>query len=250
MTATKDDLIIGAFDELRISGLTVSATPKEKTQALTKMEEMAAEYESRNICINYLFEDEPDPASSSGIGLQFNQMMKTNLAVRLIPTFGKNSQTSPALMDLKGQASASLSNASARTAVVNKVNYPDRQALGSGNSFRWGQRWRRFYKSSPNAPISCSTEQMQLNTTDRFIASWANFLGEDETITSFTIKASSGLTILTSQIQNDSTEVFYRVKTILCGFQTVTISIVTSITTPEYADVRTVNFDVINNLSV
>ena len=249
MIATKDDLMNGAFDELRISGLTVGATPKEKEKALTKLEEMASEYESRNICVNYLFEDQPDPASSSGIGLQYNQMFKTNLAVRLIPMFGKNSQSSPALMDLKNQASASLSNASARTAVVNQTNYPGRQPIGSGNNFRWGQKWRRFNNSKPNAPISCTTEQMQLNTTDRFIASWANFLGEDETIESFSITPSNGLEILTSQIQNDSTEVFYRAKSKLCGFQTVTIAIVTSVTTPENADVRTINFNVIDNLS-
>lgn len=249
MIATKDDLLIGAFDELRISGLTVDPTPNEKEKALIKMEEMAAEYEGRNICINYLFEDAPDPATSSGISQQFNQMMKTNLAVRLIPSFGKNSQASPALIDLKKQANAALSNASARTATVNESNYPDRQPVGSGNNFRWGQKWRRFYKEAPNAPISCDTEQMQLNTTDRFIRSWENFLGEGETITSFEIKASNGLEILTSQIQNDSTEVYYRVKANLCGSQTVTISIVTSVTTPYNADVATINFNVIDNLS-
>jgi len=249
MTATKDDILNGAFDELRISGLTVSATPKEKQQALTKMEDMAAEYESRSICINYLFEDRPDPSSSSGIGAQFNQMMKTNLAVRMIPIFGKDSQASPALLDLKKQAAASLSNASARTAVVNPVNYPNRQPIGSGDSFRWGQQARRFYKVPNNAPISCATQQMQLNTTDRFIYSWADFLGDGETITSYIITPSNGLEILTSQIQNDSTEVFYRAKSVLCGHQTVTISIVTSVTTPENADVKTVNFNIIDNLS-
>jgi len=249
MIATKDDLINGAFEELRISGLTANATPKEKQQALTKMEEMAAEYESRNICINYLFEEIPDPSTTSGISPQFNQMMKTNLAVRLIPTFGKNSQQSPALMDLKSQATQSLSNASARTAVVNRVNYPDRQPVGSGNNFRYGQKWRRFYKPKPNAPVSCTTEQLQLNVIDSFIASWANFLGEGETITSYEIKASNGLTISGDQIQNDSTEVFYRALATLCGYQTVTISIVTTSSTPEFADVRTINFNVIDNLS-
>jgi hypothetical protein len=249
MIATKDDLLIGAFDELRISGLTVDPTPKEKEKALIKMEEMAAEYESRNICINYLFEDQPDPSTTSGIPPQFNQMMKTNVAVRLIPMFGKNSQASPALMDLKKQASGALSNASARTAVVNKTNYPDRQPVGSGNNFRWGQKWRRFYKEPSSAPISCDTEQMQLNTIDSFIASWDNFLGEGETITSYVIKKTNGLTISGDQIQNDSSEVFYRALATVCGHQTVTISIVTTSSTPNFADVRTINFNVIDNLS-
>lgn len=249
MIATKGELINGAHEQLRISGLTADATPKEKETALIMLEEMMAEYEGRNICLEYLFEEEPDPDSTSNIAIQFNQMAKTNLAVRLIPVFGKSGQSSPALQDLKNQARQSLSNASARTAVTRQTNYPDRQPIGSGNSFRWN-RWRRFYRPKDKAPISCATEQMKLNTTDRFIVSWANFLNDGETIDSFLISTTNGLTILDSQIQNDSTEVYYRAEATICGEQIVTISIVTSVSTPHNADVRETFFNVKENLSV
>ena len=249
MIATKDDLLNGAFDELRISGLTANPTPKERQSALLKMEEIAAEYESRNICINYLFEEAPNPSSSSGINIQFNQMMKTNLAVRLIPVFGKNSQQSPALIDLKNQASASLSNASARTAKVNEVNYPDRQPVGSGNNFRYGQKWRRYYHPKPDAPISCSTNDLQLNTVKDYIESWSDFLAAGETITSYIISSTNGLQTTNDQINTGDESISYRAKGLLCGWQNITISIVTTNSTPDFADVRTVNFNVIDNLS-
>ena len=243
---TKGEHINDAYAQLRISGLTVEPTPAEQEKALNRMEDMAAEFESRNICINYAFEEVPDPATISGVNVEFNYMMSTNLATRLIPDFGKKTAKNDSLSDLKKQASQSLSNASARTAIVNPVEYPTRMPIGSGNTFRWN-RWRRFYKPKEPAPASCETEPMQLNTAGRFIATWADWLADGETITDFVIKVSDGLTLLDSQIQNDDTEVFYRVQADKKGFQKVTITIVTSISTPQNADVREINFNVLFN---
>lgn len=204
---------------------------------------MAYELEGRNICIEYQFEEEPDPATSSGVDPQFSYGMSTNLAYRLFPDFGRGMKPDPIL---KTQADASLSNMSARTAFVNTVRRPDRQAAGSGNTFRWN-RWRRFFRDGANVVVSCETITMQLNTAKDDTQSWVNQLGDLETISSFEIESTNGLTIVSSSIGSDSQSIDYRVSAIKCGAQTVTISIVTSDSTPYNADVRTVNFNVLDN---
>ena len=249
MIPTKGEIINDAYSQLRISGLTVDATGKEKETALNRLEGMAAEFEGRNICINYIFEELPDTSTSTGVSLQFQQMLATNLAVRLIPDFGKNSQQSPSLMDLKKQANQSLSNASARTAKVNRTNYPDRMPVGSGNTFRLGNKWRRFYREAGNPVISCETKELPLNSIASYVVSWSNFLADGETIASFIIESTSGLTVSEAAIQNSSTEIFYKALGTSCGAQTVTISIVTTSSAPENADTETINFNVIDNLS-
>jgi hypothetical protein len=144
-------------------------------------------------------------------------MIATNLAVRLAPRFGKDTgkPISPILLS---QATQSLSNASALTAKVNRTRYPERQPLGSGNTYRWN-RWNRFYREKERPVISCETEQLQLNSIGDYIASWANWLDDGETITSFEIVETNGLEISNEQIQNDSTEIFYTVKGVKCGAQ-------------------------------
>lgn len=243
---TKGEIINEAFAQLRISGLTVNATPKEEEKALGRLEDMAAEYESRNICIDYLFEEDPDPSSSTGVDRAFNFMLSTNLAVRMIPDFGKKSAQNDSLTELKGQATQSLSNASARTAIVNQTNYPEKHPVGMGNTFRWN-RWRRFYREKEDAPISCETEVMPLNVAKSFSESWIDQLADGETITDFTITESDGLELQSNSINADANGIDYRVKSIKCGAQCVTIEVITDLSTPDNFDVRIVNFNVLPN---
>ena len=76
----KSGIINDAFSQLRISGLTVIASPKNNETALSRLEDMAEELEGRNICMSYNFEEEPDPNSQMGTAKKFNYMFKTNLA--------------------------------------------------------------------------------------------------------------------------------------------------------------------------
>jgi len=242
---TKGEHINRAFSHLKINGIVKNQSPDDNRLALETLEDMAAEIEARNICINFAYEGDPDPATVSGIPMKYNQMISTNLAMRLAADFGKDVVGSL----LSNQASAAMSSAYSSSARVNQVSYPARQPLGSGNARNYNQL-NRFYRTKRSAPISCDTESIQLNVVQDYIATWASWLDDGETILSYAIKATSGLQILSSQIQNSATEIYYELKSIDSGAETVTISIVTSISTPNNADVRTIEFNVINNESL
>ena len=244
---TKGEVIKNAYSQLKISGLTTNPLPSETANALGRLESMMAEYDSRNICLDYIFEQVPSLDSSTGVDIQFNQMMETNLAIRLVPDFGKKISNDDSLVQLKQQAVQSLSNASARSAKVNRTNYPDRMAIGSGNTFRWN-KWRRFYNQASDAPINCATISMQLNIVKTITESWVNELASGETIQSATITYTNGLTQQSTSNTTDS--VVFTVLSTLCGEQTATIEVITNLTTPNNFDVRTVYFNVIDNTSL
>ena len=139
MATKKIDVINGAYSQLRISGLTVQATPEDVMVALDRLEDMASEWASRNVNVGYYFEDEPDPDSIFGVERAYKQAFETNLAINLIPDFNK---TVP--QALAARASATYSTMSSSVAHVCEVPYPSRMPRGSGNTFRYN-RWRRFY---------------------------------------------------------------------------------------------------------
>ena len=139
MAIKKIDIINGAYSQLRISGLTVQATPEDIEVALGRLEDMASEWASIDINVGYFFEDEPDPDSIFGVPRAYKQAFETNLAVNLIPDF-----TKPVPQELRARASASYSTMLSATAQTCQVQYPSRQPRGSGNTFRYN-RWRRFY---------------------------------------------------------------------------------------------------------
>lgn len=136
MAIKKIDIINGAYSQLRVSGLTVQATPEDVQLALDRLEDMASEWRSRNVDVGYYFEDEPDPDSIFGADRAYKQAFETNLAISLIPDFNK---TVP--QALAAKASATYSAMSSAVAQVCEVPYPSRMPRGSGNF----NRWNRFY---------------------------------------------------------------------------------------------------------
>lgn len=202
----KIDVINDSYSQLRISGLTVDPGPEELELALNRLEDMAAEWETRNICTGYNFEDTPDPNSTTNIIRGYKYAYSTNLSVRLIADFNKQV---PA--ELMKQATQSLSNLSARTAVVRQVQAPRRQARGSGSTLRYN-RWNRFYRPVIEAPISCATNQMDIGDINDFIEHFDAYLDDGEVISSFTISADLGLTIVSSSLT--SPDVDYRIEAV------------------------------------
>jgi hypothetical protein len=241
---TKGDIVSSAYTRLRISGLTVNPTPEENALALDRLETMCAELEGRNICLSYSFEDSPDPATLSGVQNQFNNMLESNLAIRLAPDFGKKLSENDSLMKLEKQAAQSMSNASARTARVNEVTQPNRRSRGSGNTFRWN-RFNRFYRESAPPVISCDTITIPLDVVKTDTQDWAYQLAESEVIQSFAIDVSNGLELLSSS--NTDKAVTYTVRSKLCGAQQVSITIVSDLTSPYNFDVREINYNVVDN---
>lgn len=240
---TKGEHINAAYSKLRISGITVNPTPGDNETALYRLEDFIAECEGRNICLNYNFEEEPNPATRSGIDKQFNEMVSSNLAVRLMPDFGKGLKADPVLLRA---ASGSLSNACARTAKVNPSVRSRISPVGSGNYIEPFDKYQ--YQPDP-APISCKTEVLEKEITRSYSESWIDFLNPDtaEEISSFTIESSGGLNILSSAINADLDGVDFTVTATTSGWQRVIIQIVTTDSTPNKADERVINFNVTDN---
>jgi hypothetical protein len=198
-TFDKIDAIIDAYSQMRVSGLTRIPNPSDLELALDRLEGMAAEWATRNICSGYNFEDTPDPNSASNVSFAFKQAYATNLAIRLVVDFGK--QVSPTLM---AQASQSLSNLSGRSAMdrINMVPYPSRQPRGSGNTLRYN-RWNRFYRNQAVAPNDCATIEMFIGDINDYTEHFDAYLNDGETIASVDFSADTGLTINSSSFTDN-----------------------------------------------
>jgi len=69
MSLTKIEHVLRAYSALRISGLTSKPTADNRATGLAELEDMMNEFRSRNICSTYIFEDEPEANTDSGISL-------------------------------------------------------------------------------------------------------------------------------------------------------------------------------------
>ena len=237
MSKTKGQHVDQAFKRIRISGLTVKALPEEIETGLIVEEDMMHEFKSRNICSSYVFEDDPDANTDSGVDPAYNNAMSSNIAIRIIDYFGKEIPQS-----LMRQAPQSLSNWSARSGKTNMISPPRRQPKGSGNTFRF-QNWSRYYRFQDDAPISCDTLEIKVNEIDSFGIGFNGYLLSGETISSFTLTPSNGVSILSSTISADSESILLECKGVCAGNAPVVITITTSL---ARVNPETVYFNVSN----
>jgi len=202
----KVDVINDAYSQLRISGLTVNPTPDDLELALMRYEDMMAEWHTRNITVNYNFEDQPDPNSETNVLRGYKYCMASNLAIRLIADFNKEVPAT-----LQRQASASLSNMSGRVALqkLNRVTYPRRQARGSGNTLRYN-RWARFYRQYNTGINNPASVTMFIGDIDDFTEHFDAYLDKGEVIDSYTITTDPGLVLISDSNTDD--DVNYRIE--------------------------------------
>lgn len=201
----KVDIINDAFSQLRISGLTVQASPEDNTLALRKLESMANELFSRNVCVGYNFEDQPDLNSTSGLPPSLWFAFSSMLALRLVSDFGKGMNPDPVLVK---DANAGLSFLHSVSANPQTIQYPSRQPVGSGNSLRYS-RFRKFYIPVEEASETCKTNHMFVDDVNTFTEHFDSYLLDGETIASYTIEADTGLTL--SNDSNTTTDVSYTI---------------------------------------
>lgn len=241
----KIDRINDAYSQLRISGITVQPSPGDVRIALSRLENMMAEFFSRGICVNYNFEPNPDPSSLTNVVQAYWHMISTNLAIRLIPDFNK--QAPPMLL---AQASSSLSNASGRVAMDNarQVQYPRRMARGSGNTLRFN-RWQRFQRPTKLPPNQCPTNKLIVDDVNDYQESFRAYLDDTETIASFTISVDPGLTLISST--NNDPIIDYRIRADDDSTQGVwqQVKIIITTSTGRVAT-RIINFEVVTNDTV
>lgn len=221
MSKTKIELVNGAYNKLRISGLTSSPEPEEVQDGLDMLEAMMAEFKSRNICSSYVAEEDPTPTLNSRLEKKYENACEWNLAVRLAPLFGKEPS-----MQMMNQARQSLSNWSARSAKVNMINPPNRMPRGNGNTFRF-PNWVRFYRVEDNAPISCDTIQMIKEQRDSYASDFNEYVRNGESVSSYEIDSSNGITINSSSLSDNI--VSFDITADKAGYQTVSIKVTTTL---------------------
>lgn len=193
--STKAEIVNAAYDEIRISGLTVNPSPSDLVDGLERLEDMMAEFQMNyNMALGYNFENSPNINSETGVTRNFNPMMKYCLATRLIPMFNK--QVPPKLLQLE---SAAFSGAQGINAAMNmrEVQPPRTMPRGSGNTFRGIDTWQRFMVPVNLPPSAGDNKQIEEGETQTYQESFAAWL-EGNTIASYTITADPRLTIDTS----------------------------------------------------
>jgi len=200
---TKADIINGAYSLMRVSGITVDPSAEDTALALTRLEDMAEEFNGRNIQTDYNFEETPASNSIHNLPRKYWFPYKSNLAFRLLPDFGK--QATPLLVQW---AKAGFSFLSTDTAPIRETQYPNRMPRGSRNTLR-NNHWSKFYTKASEAPLGKGTITMYIGDIRDFMESYVAYLDSGETISSFTISADTGLTINSSS--NTTTAVTYNI---------------------------------------
>lgn len=91
-TITKGEIVDKTYLLMRISGLTVDATPEDKSLALSALEDMILSYENMGLFLSYNKSEtypDPDPAEESGLSDKSIQAVKLLLFENIAPAFGK-----------------------------------------------------------------------------------------------------------------------------------------------------------------
>lgn len=208
----KSDCINNAYQELRISGLTVQPQPNENVTALRKLEAMAAEFKNRNVCVGYNFEEAPDLNSSAGIPIEYQESFELCLAVRLVSIFGKGAADKIDQV-LFQRESGAWSYLSGMTAPIQLVQPSGRMPIGSGNE-RYGTRYSKFYKPSAVPDPGCATNRMIIGEIEDYIQRFDVDLIDSEEVASYVITSNNGLTVVSDSLSSDGRYVNYRIKAV------------------------------------
>ncbi len=200
----KSDIVSGSYSKLRISGITVNPTSGDNNLALERLEDLAEELAGRNIDLQYFFEDEPDAGSPHNMPRKFWDSMKSVLAGRLLPDFGK--EMTQALQRI---VSAGASFLYSGTATPQQTDYPRRMPIGSGNSLR-SNRFIRFYRPLTPAPNAVATNKMFVDDVNDFVEHFDAYLLDGENVASYTIAANAGLTVVSDSLSTP--DISYQIK--------------------------------------
>lgn len=142
---TKGELSKGAYQLIRISGLTVSEVPEETEIALSVSDDYAAEL-LPFLDIGWQYPatyGQSDTADNSGLPIEYAGAFKKLLAFQLVEFYGK--QPSQVLINLASSGMRSLEQS---IVTVDDALPPATLPFGSGNEQDY--RDRKFYTEPPN----------------------------------------------------------------------------------------------------
>tara|TARA_R110000764_G_scaffold132941_5_gene220870 strand:- start:5837 stop:6556 length:720 start_codon:yes stop_codon:yes gene_type:complete len=188
----KIDIVLAAYSELRISGLTSSPLPEEIELAVRRLDNMMLGWRNKNLCVSYnrsASYSDIDPNQDSGLNDTDMFAVVANLAKNLCSSFGK--------------ACPQQTLADAKEGYDNlfSVVVPARESnpylpLGTGRAFGNTFAYKyKFQDNDKNAPDNCDTYSLIVGQTDYFSVDFNGYLLEGNTIESFVVEDGQGVSV-------------------------------------------------------
>lgn len=198
---TKNDLLIDAYEEMRISGITVNPQPGEIVSGIKKMDNMVLSWQNKGICLAYVRSagyNDIDPNQDSGVNDINAFAIVYNLAKTLCPMYGKQA-------DRETKVNAKIAYEGLFSPELTAREATPYQPAGAGNSFFFGNRiggycFNYFQLFDKSAPDYCTTKDILVGQIDFYGVDFNPYLNQvdGDTISSFTIEDGEGVTILNS----------------------------------------------------
>ena len=205
---SKIDLVNGAYQLIRISGLTSNAVPEEISIGVQVADDLAGEL-STTLDTGYIQPSaygDSDPNDYSGLTAQTAGPFKKLLAMELVDFFGKEVPIS-----LKMNADKGLRALEQLLVVVNPMQNPGTLPMGSGNDYDY--RGSRFYPE----PVSDDSGVYRYKSdVFQLPLSWVQWLAGVNTLASVDYEFDDGVLLGNESIDTDNgssnaTVSFYKV---------------------------------------
>lgn len=148
---TKNDIVLGALAEIRISGITVSASPSEISDAVLRLDNMMLDWDNDGLMVTYNQPEEygqSDPNDESGLPREAVFAVIANLAKVLCARYGKQCHHQT-LSDAKNGKDALYCT------VLPQKEYDPYLPIGSGRVAGGNEYYRSKFQPSETEEESC-----------------------------------------------------------------------------------------------
>lgn len=193
---TKADIVIQAYEELRISGLTVDASREDIVFGVKRLDNLVNSWKKYNICLGYNDSADPiyvDPQQDSGVDSNDVYALTLNLAKSLAPAFGK-----PVSMETLSQAKIAYEGLFSRTPVKREGTPYQPMGAGSRSRYWYGSadncqpEYQDYIK---NTPSGCDSIKMKVGETRNISIDYSSLIPDDVTLSSYESSSEGGVSI-------------------------------------------------------
>jgi hypothetical protein len=147
----KGEYIQAAYQQIQVSGITSKPTPVEEQTALNRLNGLLLDWENKGLLLGWNV-GAGDTSDDSGLPDWAYEAVITNLALKILPLYGK-----VATKDQRDEAGDSYQSITLNC--INNMEYPDTMPVGAGNQ-RYGYSSRRFFvESNPTTDTQCTTDK-------------------------------------------------------------------------------------------
>jgi len=196
MKITKGSIVNGAYQLMRISGITRQATPEDTEIGLQVMDDYAEELKAKGLDVGWQYPVEygtSDPADNSGITTQMAGPLKKLLVIELAGFFGKQIMPSVAITASKGLEALEQILVS-----IPEAQNPPTLPVGSGNEY--GYRDRTFF---PEPAVNNDADYVLKGDILNYSHDFSQWL-VDETLVSAVWTSEDGFILITSESITDT----------------------------------------------